>query len=423
MKNCFDRSGLCKNCVLYALYKQYQHILPRLSADTDCHDVCRLLTCHLWSVLLKMPNEKYDQDAYLLIDYVEGGVDNDALLPAMRLCYVAIQSKLLRGLNRASSMEAGVLLKSFQNYLDRYRYCSQATEEELCTAYCAYYAVKFQLMHLAGRYQHVTEEYERRLVSDEMIVRHGRRVKSQYTASQWVGSISKAERVKSRDGAESLMESVRSDGVRHADDYFIMAKYLEHHIQSGTPGEGWREVAGYLESPAPVGEISSSGEAVNQAILYRDLFEAAQKAGSDQAIAGAYLKRAKEIVRIYQLLDQKSKIRKVERDLGKGGKQGKYNIQAQQVNIFEEGLQQPVLYAAFSGTIDQIAKSDIDRLSAVCGEDMREDLRDARDALERGDESGLKKALKKVCQMGGELITNVASEALIAYLRQNGLLP
>ena len=54
---------------------------------------------------------------------------------------------------------------------------------------------------------------------------------------------------------------------------------------------------------------------------------------------------------------------------------------------------------------------------------MREDLRDARDALERGDESGLKRALKKVCQMGSELITNVASEALIAYLRQNGLLP
>ena len=420
MKNCFFRNMPCQNCNFNRLHKKYSHFMPNLSLISDCHNVFRIMAQYLWSILSRTPNSAYDADAYVLIDIVRGRVINDDLWLAMRLCSVAIQSKLFLGLNKKSSMEAGRLLSYFELYLDRY--CDLASEEEFSSVYCDYYVVRFQLIHLSGDYAFVTKEFENRLSCDDVILQYGRRVVSQYTASKWVGGNSKIERIKSRDVAENLMGDVLKRGTFDADDYFIIAKYLEHHIQSHTPGDGLKEVLKHLGSPTNIDDIVSSHEATNQAILYRDLYEASKRSGEDETVSFSYLSRAKRIADLFNLQDQKNKIRKLERSMSEEENKMKYNFTANQVNIIEGDVTQPIVYEASPNFDTRALKTDIDSLINTCDEDAKKELRDALAALDKKDESKFKKALEKACELCQGIFINTSSGVLLAYMRQNGLI-
>lgn len=420
MKNCFFKNMPCQNCNFNRMYKKYSHFLPNLSLVSDCHDAFRIMAQYLWSILSRTPNTAYDADAYVLIDIVRGRVTNDDLWLAMQLCSVAIQSKLFLGLNKKSSMEAGRLLSYFELYLDKY--CDLSTEEEFGLVYCDYYVVRFQLIHLSGDYSFVTKEFENRLSCDDVILQYGKRVVSQYTASKWVGGSSKVERIKSRDVAENLMGDVLRRGIFDAADYFIIAKYLEHHIQSHTPGDGLKEVLTHLGSPTDIDDIVSSHEATNQAILYRDLYEASKRAGEDETVSFSYLSRAKRIVNLFNLQDQKNKIRKLEKFMNGEENKMKYNFTANQVNIIEGDVTQPILCGVSPNFDTRVLKTDIDNLINACDEETRRELRDALDALDKKDESKFKKALKKACELCQGIFINTSSGVLLAYMRQNGLI-
>ncbi len=420
MKNCFFRNALCQNCNFYCLFQKYIRFIPSLAQASDCQIVFRIIAQYLWSILSRTPNSAYDTDAYALIDIVKDKVPNVDLWLAMQLCSVAIQSKLFLGLNKLSSMEAGRLLSYFELYLDRY--CDISTEEEFGSIYCDYYAVRFQLIHLSGDYSFVTKEFENRLFCDDIILQYGRRVVSQYTASKWVGSSSKTERVKSRDVAENLMSDVLKGGLFNCDDYFVIAKYLEHHIQSHTSSSGLKEVLKYLGPPTDINDIVSSHEATNQTILYRDLYEASKKSGEDEATSHSYLNRAKKIADLFNLRDQKNKIRKLEKSMSGEKIKTKYNFTANQVNIIEGNVTQPIVYGISSTFDTRALKADIDKLMNACDENTKKELCNALDALGKKDESKFKKALKKACELCQGIFIGTSSGVLLAYMKQNGLI-
>ena len=421
MKNCFFKKSLCQNCNFYRLYKKYLSFIPNLSLEYDCRNAFRIIAQYLWSILSRTPNLVYDAEAYILIDIVGNRVTNNDLWIAMQLCSVAIQSKLFLGLNKKSSMEAGRLLSYFESYLDRY--CELSTEEEFGSVYCEYYAVRFQLIHLSGDYSFVTKEFENRLSCDDVILQYGSRVASQYTASKWVGGSSKIERVQSRDMAENLMGDVIKRGIFGDDDYFIIAKYLEHHIQSNTPNDGLKEVLTHLGLPTDIDDIVSSHEAINQAILYRDLYEAAKMSHEDATVYLSYLNRAKRIVDLFNLQDQKNKIRKLEKFMSRDETKMKYKINADQVNIIEGDMNHSILYGQALNFDAKTLKADIDNMVNACDEETKRELLNALDALGKKDESKFKKALKKAFELCQGIFINTSSGVLLAYMRQNGLIP
>lgn len=420
-KNCFFKNSSCQNCNLDRLYSKYSHIIPCLTSITNCYDSFRVVAQFLCSVLSRTPNSAYDADAYVLISTIKSMVSDDDLPLAMRLCSAAIQSKLFLGLTKHTIMEASIILLHFEMYLDRFGIISAG--EGFDSFYCNYYSVKFQLVHLTGDYSSVTKEYENRLVSDDIILQRGSRIVSQYTASKWVGSSSKIERIQSRDVAEELMGDVQKKEVFNGDDYFIIAKYLEHHIQDGTPGDGLKEVLKYLGSPSAVEDIASSHEAVNQAILYRDLYEASKKSWEDEKDSLSYLRRANRIVDFFNLRDQENKIRGIKETMREENSNSKYNISGSQVVIVEGDLEQPIIYNPPSGFDISVFKQDITKLIDACDEDAKNELCNALKAIDARNESKFKKALKQAFKLCRDIFVNISSEALIAYMRQNGLMP
>lgn len=391
---------------------------------TNCQEWFRALAQWLVNTLCIKPDRQSDADSYVLIDFLHNRVSDSDLQLVIQLCSVAIQSKLFWGLNQTTIMEAGSLLSSFRNYLDRYEIV--ATEEDYTEAYCQYYSVRLQLFHLIGDYSSVKKEYEKRLITDDIILSHGKRIVSQYTASKWVGSLNQHERKLSRDVAEDLMSHVQNKGISAEADYFIAAKYLEHHIQSNTPAEGLRQVGKLLSVPLDEDDIPSAQDAISQTILYRDLYEASMRARENETKALAYLGQAKRIADSFNLRDQQNKIRKVEQELSEENTKTKYYVaHADQFTVVEGDMKGSIVHGVQSpNKVDYTSlKADIQRLMNSGTDAEKQALQEAVSAIDEKNESKFKAVLKKIADMFGDVVTNVSSELLIAYMRQNGLLP
>lgn len=100
----------------------------------------------------------------------------------------------------------------------------------------------------------------------------------------------------------------------------------------------------------------------------------------------------------------------------------KYNFTANQVNIIEGDVTQPIVYEASPNFDTRALKTDIDSLINTCDEDAKKELRDALAALDKKDESKFKKALEKACELCQGIFINTSSGVLLAYMRQNGLI-
>lgn len=422
MKECYYKSTFCENCNIYNLKKIYIKLLPFLKREENCHQVFRGIASFLFNLLSRSPHALYGKDAFTLIDAITVRLEEEDLLLGMNLCSVAIQCFLFLGLDKRNISCASKLLTYYKIYLDRF-YCASPSEEYV-VAYCDYYSLLFQFYHLIEDYSFVTKEYETKYSSDDIIRQHGDRIVSQYTASKWLGSSTRNERNYSRDVAEKLMSNVQARRCVEGSDFFITAKYLEHHIQSGTPGDGVNEVINLLNTPHNVNDILLLSDAINETILYRDLYEAVIKSDQDSLTASSFLNRALQIANLFNLQDQLKKIRKVERDMSQESNSSKYSIGSVHQMIINEGdMKNPILYNNSSffdakslraGIIELLKKSDVK---------SRGELLDALSALEEENEGKFKKAMKKAVEVCGNIFSNLASDVLVAYLRQNEIIP
>lgn len=436
MGNCNYAIAFCTNCTLNRLFQKYQPLLTELQKTESCEEKIRILSRHLYTFLWLTPSVLYNSDAYTLISAVNEHVD-DADLPLMiGLCYATIQGILFYGVSSPlDSVHVSELFAHYAKYIKRYS--RTATAQDYANAYCNYLEVRYQFFHLIRDYPRVKREYETTHSYDDIIQQQGQRIVAQYSASMWLGSLTEGQKIKSRDIIETLMADIHDKGILSATDYFITAKSIEHHIQAHTPKEGIQIHNRIINSlQTDVSSIRSSGEAVAQAILYRDIGEALVESGEYDA-AIPFFDYATRIAIHYNLKDQIEKIRKKEQAMSKSGNSPKFSIEhVEQFTYIEENNApvsntrsietkcEPSRPDSASSNIDLEAfKPDIEKLLQHSNNTTKVELNNAISAINEKDESKFISALKKAFDLGGNLLTKVAGECLVAYLKQSGIIP
>ena len=428
LSNCLLPDRECRSCTLSGLYEKYACNIAGSEIIGDCHQMCGFVVSLLNTALLTGASAVHSADAFLLIDAVDSRVPDEDLEMMMRLCWVAIESKLCFGLDAASGVQVGRLLMSYKGYLDRYDAIS--ADEDFAAAVCDYHVVRFQLQHLTGNYGDVIRDYEGRLASDELIQQCGDRVVAQYSASKWVNSSTKLERLASREVAEELMDSVRGRRMAGRDDFFIAAKYLEHHIYAKTPESGLREIEACMPSPDERHPLKSLLEACSLAILERDSYEALMLAGEEESIAQVHLDRAKTLAGLYSLNDQVRKIAKVEKRFNGGGTEMKNRVENVGLQVVIQTVSDGSTVNVNQGDVNvgssfdaSSFKREVEKLIESSDSAAKVELLDACEALDDQDESRFKTAMSSALDIGGAVLANAISGALLAYLTCYGILP
>ena len=230
MKNCYCKGSNCRNCNIYLLKKKYIELIPTLKSEENCHHIFRSIAFFLFNLLSRSPNAYFGSDAHRLIDSVNERLAEEDLRLGMKLCSATIQCFLFLGLNKRNIDSTSKLLTYYKIYLNRYYIFSSG--EDYVAAYCDYHSLLFQFHHLIDDFSYVTREYESTLFLDDIIQVYGDRIISQYSASKYLGSITRSEKKLSREIAENLMSNVQTRGIIEGSEFFIIAKYSLKSIVS-----------------------------------------------------------------------------------------------------------------------------------------------------------------------------------------------
>ena len=171
----------------------------------------------------------------------------------LNLCLVEIQNRIALG-----SRDWGGfcdLFESYNNALGTY-----GISEEAMNMDSTFNMLLSQKMHLCGNYDEVVARYNN-------CGQKSRQFKAQYTSSLFLRN-----EIRDRSLSRSIIEDLFSDINLNAckkEDYFIIAKFLEHHEKVGQADKGLSYIKQIIDH-APY-EYTSLSESVNLAILYRDI--------------------------------------------------------------------------------------------------------------------------------------------------------
>lgn len=174
----------------------------------------------------------------------------------LNLCLVEIQNRIALGSRDWRGFEE--LFALYRSGIHLCKNCN-VSEENVIIIDSTFHTLLGQEMHLCGNYDGVVRYKDRNPVS--------RPFKAQYTASLFLRN-----NIGDRNLSRSIMEDLFSDLTLNScqkEDFFIIAKFLEHYEKVGQAGQGLSYIKQIWEH-TPY-EYSSLSESVNLAILYRDI--------------------------------------------------------------------------------------------------------------------------------------------------------
>lgn len=309
LKHCCIRTSVsCKNCDLYLLFANNKFVREDIEEKGDCLSAAINMAEYLRQELSYAPSGKKDADALRLIQLVSTRLSEYDYMLTLELCQYAMGSIVSRGLRSLHDQSRAFMLMGLYNsVLNRFEECAPDNAAYF-EAYAAYQDMRFQVLHLSEDYIGVIKEYD---TSKEFFKGEGalqRKLASHFSASAYLSGVS-SYRITSRDTADALYEIVRkrfwSERKIAAGDYYILAKYLEHYIQEGEIIKGIDKIYPFIPDIFK-NQIETTGEAINRAILHRDLYEAFGKLGEEEC--QYHYRMAKQIIDDYGLTDQQKKL-------------------------------------------------------------------------------------------------------------------
>lgn len=320
MKNCIsDYNFNCDQCPIYRCYKSLwqntnQLVDCSVSWEKAINDIHR-------GFFLAAGTSKYRVIAFNLIlsDIHFSRVSIHHLLD---LCTDFLQNEIALGLKEGTDYWTQIFNR-YQRIL-QYANCFPNFEEQKRLEYIIkMYEFLFQYYHLTKNYSHVIDLYNNDQNVKSLSHSHDStlkvatlRIDTQYSASLFLNGKNSSDNnfvISSRRIVENLYQYLFNHSVLGSNEYFLLAKLLEHYIQEGHPGEGLRQLESFVQISINDTEINSIGEAIEKTIFHRDVYQAGILSGSSRHIS--HLAIAKRIATEYSLQDQIVKIQDIEKKL------------------------------------------------------------------------------------------------------------